>query len=336
MRTPPLEIGPVGHTARVSVGAKESGAWLRVMRMPLFLVIRRGGDVLPWIGPALRGIVARQLKNNLCRHAPNERETRWKYCQGCAFAVQCDYAQLYEPDAMASTARYRGQKSTLRPFVLAPCFPINERLRCGDQVGAQAIAVGGRAAQALTPALATLAQAGEHPGLGPDCVRFDVYSTGPTEQAVLCADDLPESPTQAPGTLPRLTVQLTSPLFLARRGETGRREMLLQPGLGDLLRAAMRTISAFFAQHGTPLSADFEALEDAADSATPAESRWKPLRQWRSSHRTRQQYRLLGLTGCAAFHDVPAAVLPWLVWGGRLHVGQHRVAGAGGWHVILN
>ena len=42
-----------------------------------------------------------------------------------------------------------------------------------------------------------------------------------------------------------------------------------------------------------------------------------------------------GVTGWATFTDVPQFLLPWLVWGGRLHTGDMPVAGAGGWHVVL-
>ena len=33
--------------------------------------------------------------------------------------------------------------------------------------------------------------------------------------------------------------------------------------------------------------------------------------------------------------DVPRSLLPWLEWGGRLHVGNRRSAGAGSWRLLL-
>ena len=36
------------------------------------------------------------------------------------------------------------------------------------------------------------------------------------------------------------------------------------------------------------------------------------------------------------YGDVPWSLVPWLLWGGRLHVGSHRIAGAGGWRLVLD
>jgi hypothetical protein len=41
-----------------------------------------------------------------------------------------------------------------------------------------------------------------------------------------------------------------------------------------------------------------------------------------------------GVVGACTFADVPAPFLPWLTLAGILHVGGHRIAGAGGWTVV--
>jgi len=37
--------------------------------------------------------------------------------------------------------------------------------------------------------------------------------------------------------------------------------------------------------------------------------------------------------GGGMYGPVPAALAEWLAWGGRVHAGTDRVAGAGGWEV---
>ena len=42
---------------------------------------------------------------------------------------------------------------------------------------------------------------------------------------------------------------------------------------------------------------------------------------------------LYGVMGEGEYGPVPGALMTWLEWGGRVHVGTDRVAGAGGWRV---
>jgi hypothetical protein len=60
------------------------------------------------------------------------------------------------------------------------------------------------------------------------------------------------------------------------------------------------------------------------------------FRQTRWSNRKGANYEIEGASGGGVYADVPAALLPWLVWAGRFHVGAHRIAGAGGWRLVLD
>lgn len=62
---------------------------------------------------------------------------------------------------------------------------------------------------------------------------------------------------------------------------------------------------------------------------------WEPFRQRHRSNRRGQSYDLVGVSGGAVFGPVPLCLVPWLLWGGRLGVGEHRVCGAGCWQVTL-
>ncbi|HID77193.1 MAG TPA: hypothetical protein EYP56_14515, partial [Planctomycetaceae bacterium] len=66
----------------------------------LRLEIESAGSVLPWIGPALRGLVAGRLKAMVCRHPRPDREAHWQYCDGCPYLKQCAYGRLFEPPAL--------------------------------------------------------------------------------------------------------------------------------------------------------------------------------------------------------------------------------------------
>lgn len=319
-----------------STGYQLKPTSLLVRRVTLTLVVRRGGSVIPWIGPALRGILARRLKNNVCRQAPDERDARWRYCTGCPHIAACEYACLFETGGeLIDSPQAKGRNGVLRPFVLAPLCPHPTRLRRGDELSVCVTTIGTLAAKARKAALAALGQAGRHPGLGPDRIQFDVESLTPEETHTLRPTDLPRSPASNPGVMPRLEVQLRTPLFLGQRDTSGKRQMLTVPSFGDLCRAAMRTISSLVTQQGESLQVDFQQLAASADSVCTERSKWRVFEQWRSSHRTKQQYELRGVTGSAVFRDVPLALLPWMAWGGRLHVGQHRVAGAGYWSITL-
>ena len=61
--------------------------------------LTRSGCLLPWLGPALRGLVARRFKAAVCRFSPQEQDTTWRYCKGCPHMAQCPYGQTLEADS---------------------------------------------------------------------------------------------------------------------------------------------------------------------------------------------------------------------------------------------
>jgi hypothetical protein len=91
------------------------------------------------------------------------------------------------------------------------------------------------------------------------------------------------------------------------------------------------------AEFGTPLEGrvDFASLVGAARQVATVRGDWQPFEQQRWSNRKLQRYEVAGVTGGGVFADVPAALLPWLVWGGRLGAGRNRVAGGGAWRTVL-
>lgn len=63
-------------------------------------------------------------------------------------------------------------------------------------------------------------------------------------------------------------------------------------------------------------------------------SNYRLFHQPKHSSRSGMRGILRGVVGSGIYGDVPVALAQWLLWAGRLHVGLHRVAGAGGWKMF--
>jgi hypothetical protein len=68
----------------------------------LSLGMRDAGPLMPWLGPALRGVVAARLKDRVCRLSAAERQRQGAYCKGCARMAGCPYGETFEPDVPLS------------------------------------------------------------------------------------------------------------------------------------------------------------------------------------------------------------------------------------------
>lgn len=302
------------------------------------LRITHGGAVLPWLGPALRGILAHRLKERVCRHPSQERESRWRYCTGCPHINQCAYGRTFEPDPPPDTTTFRGQEDAARPLVVSPHFPLPDRLVTGQELPLRMTAIGAAAGESLEEVVCALSAAGASviTGIGPDHLRFEVASTAAVSGVTLDASHLPASPSTWPGVVPRLGIALTSPLFLTARDERDRRRAVEAPSFSDLLRACLRTLGSLARLYAKPLPACFSALAAAASEVRLTDHCFEPFSQRKWSSRSEQRSVLHGVVGGGVYSDVPFSLIPWLLWGGRLHVGGHRIAGAGGWRVVLD
>jgi len=291
------------------------------------------GRLVPWLGPALRGVVAGTLKEQVCRYPPAERETQWTTCRGCPYLLECDYGRTYEydpPETGTATAE-------LRPVTLSPVYPAPDEAVPDEGVVVRAVLIGRGAIASAASLRAAVEQAGQKTGLGPDRIRFRIEAA-PAEGIwdagahPLEGKALPGSIEASAGVIPRLGVRLTSPLFLRGNGRP-----IGEPSLDDLFRGALRVVGKVVSVFDRALEGqvDFASLKQAATAVRCVWSEWEPFEQSRWSNRKQQGYVLQGVVGGAVFADVPTALLPWLAWGGRLGVGKNRVAGAGAWQMIV-
>ena len=98
------------------------------------------------------------------------------------------------------------------------------------------------------------------------------------------------------------------------------------------MRASLRALGSLSALYGRRLPADFAALKEASQSVPLVRSNYAAFHQDHRSNRSGSR-ELHGVMGNGVYGPAPRALATWLEWGGRVHVGEHRVAGAGGWQV---
>jgi hypothetical protein len=319
-------------------------AAVRLERRTLLLEVRSPGRLVPWIGPAIRGITALRYRASVCRQPREEWTGRWQHCRGCPHLPDCGYGIAFEPEARAPAAaptprqHVDGPELTEEPYasidavrrlVIAPAFPTITAARRGQALEVQLTSIGTQASATVPGIIAALADAGLRDGLGPDRVRFSIADLQPAaDTLVVDPDRLPALAPTGPA-LPRLTIRLDTPLFLRER-EARSRRMILAPNFQTFVRHSVRMVREFF----PPLRLDPAGdHEDAAARVATVTNSIEPFRQEKASRRTFQRFEMEGVVGSITFADVPGCFLPWLALAGILHVGGHRVAGAGGWTV---
>jgi hypothetical protein len=331
----PIVVAPSNvPLAEVPDVAAHSDSKLRFAMQRGVLQTPPDGRFLPWLGPALRGAVAAALKERVCRQPAINRNTQWRYCTGCEYHMQCAYGLTFESEPPRQSS-FSGRDQASRAIVLAPQMVPSQPTWDG-QLGFELLLIGDAAIAQRQEVLSSLAEAGRFRGLGLERCPFELIDLVSPKVGEVRAADLPASCDQRSGVVDRVTIRLTSPLFLKTANPRGRRRALEQPQFADLFRASLRAVGTLFALYAEPLDADFAGLKQAATFVECEHSAFVAFRQERHSNRTGQQFELRGILGDVTFCNVPWSLIPWLYWGGRFRMGQHRVTGAGGWFLELH
>lgn len=308
---------------RNSAASRPAALTVRSVVLPLRFL--DDGPLLPWLGPALRGVTAREFRARACVQPATLQKTQWKYCLGCPYAAHCTYGQVFEPQVLGRDAQT--PLAAPRSIVIGSEAPLPPTARRGFTWALRLVAVGHAAERLPTVVDAALCALATQ-GLGPRHVRSEPDGPPTTESHSLAREELSDH-AFANATRP-VQIRLLSPLVLRGSGPRDARRRLERPTLSDLFRAAARTVRQAFAGVGLP-EPEHESLLPGVAAARPLAERWQTFQQRKWSNRQQSGFDVHGVLGEAVFGDVPLAAIPWLIWGGRLHVGEHRVAGAGRW-----
>jgi hypothetical protein len=301
-----------------------------IERRHFVVEFRSSGQLVPWLGPAFRGITALRYRAAVCHKPMHQWRTIWRYCRGCEHIARCGYGVAFEPWRPSDGG---GGVELPRPLVISPAFPAPQRVSAGDRLALEVMAIGDQASATLPGVVESLAAAGRLDGLGPDRVRFDVAEgAGDTSRLLLLATDLPKAAAVSP-TVNDVTIRLSGPLFLREQQQPGSKRQVTQPGLRHLLRASMRMAREFFGDAALCPGRGHLDLDDLAATIEPDAVDIRPFLQEKASRRSMERFALAGVVGSWHFASLPGCIVPWLQCGGLLHVGGHRIAGAGGWAV---
>jgi CRISPR-associated endoribonuclease Cas6 len=304
---------------------------LPLLKTTRVLRLTRPGSLQPWMGPALRGLVARPFKEAVCLHTIEEQQGPWRYCRGCSHMPGCAYGQTLEPDPPAGAEVFTGQEQAVRPVVLSLPFPMPPRVRPGDAFPLTVTLIGTSAIGHAQTLWAAIREAGADPRRGFDPLHTTFELIGAEETDGPRPIELPLSVEGSQPEVPRVRVTLTAPLFLREHEGNSRRHNDC-PTFGDLLRASLRTLGQLFRTFDVSHAADFAGLKQAAMRVPLIEADYVSFYQPHLSNRSGRR-ALHGVMGGAVYGPVPVDLVPWLAWGGRVHVGNDRVAGAGNWTV---
>lgn len=299
-----------------------------------------------WWAPELRGMVKGAFKRDVCQHPNFEQRASQPLedCKSCNSSLrsECLYALCFEPQTevgagdapvpLVFESRIPNARLRHRPDE-TPSFEVED----GMLLTFSMLAVG-RAGESLPALIESLNSSGQQQGLGHPERRVRV-SMLPTSRECHWNYrlDLNSLPSTAPRSsrLPRVRIKLTAPLRLLSNADGGR-TLVTTPTAADLVKAALDTISSLARALGEPIHPDRESLLAAAARTVVIDSELSRHSQHISANHGARMTLFEGLTGWLLLSDLPIELLPWLYWGGKLHVGDRRASGAGSWSVELD
>ncbi|TVP94678.1 MAG: hypothetical protein EA381_19720 [Planctomycetaceae bacterium] len=289
------------------------------------------GRLNPWMGPSLRGLLAKPLKERWCHWEPQVRDRDYRHCAGCPHQRRCDYAQLLEPGPVDPVVV--GRWNAPHGLAIIPDFPVPpEAMPDGRSVAL------GVMLQFLDPSAGIidevvhhLDRCGRQFGLGGDRVRFRVSRDDQPPQRWDWLSSLLGSGRELPVESVRtcsLRITTATPITLKRDGA-----VVQQPDLVDWVAGSLRLVRSLLSRETSEtigLGAErVDQYKRLAAPATNGPADWKPLNYERASNRSGDRYRVPAITGRGEYHDVPMPLARLIAVAGNLGIGQNRVCGNG-------
>ncbi len=291
---------------------------------------RSRGRLNRWMGPSLRGILAKPLKDFYCAWEATLRDSKFKHCEGCGHQCDCTYANLLEPTKAA--ASLSGRETPPQRLAIIPDYPA--RSSVDPSLAPYSLAIRlvliDVAPVVVQRAIWQLGQGGRHQGLGNDKVRFELEEVDSPTSATF---DLREAwrDVASWAELPNLEtvrVGIATPTILKRDGE-----LLIQPHLFDFVAAGLRVIRAaltlYRGDDQVLTVAQADTIKQLALTVGQGYQDFRRVSPPRRSNRSGDSYTIDGIVGDGIFHDVPPILAGVINLAGQLGIGQQRVCGSG-------
>ena len=294
------------------------------------------------------------------------------YCQGCVKNAQCGYGRVFEPDlkVIAPGLIRQGAAQGLRGITFAtpvlahdqndkPADDLAEvalsrvTVEAGTVLSVRILALGTESIQLLPLVSEALDAFGRTNGLwGQPPVHFRVQPQSVRSESITL------NPSTLPiqicsGIVPQVRIDLETPLSLKRPAPRDQRLQLgnardekrhfsnpnsAPPTFRELFSNSFRTIRRAINEFADPTFCDGLQLGEfinASEQVSLVEHDLRYFEQQRASRRHDEPHNQSGWLGSLTFSNVPLAYLPWLIWAGKLGIGDSRNCGAGLWHVVL-
>ena len=327
-----------------------------------------------WFSPAIRGLVLQPLRDHFCglrggRVAAEDSDLKTNirsnssYCQGCVKNADCSYGRVFEPDLKIISPQLirQGAQQGLRGITFAtgvlciaetssrfdgksPSDNSKVWVEAETQLLVRILSLGTQAIEFVPMVMEALDAFGQSTGLwGQPPVYFKVQPSAiATHSWSLRPATLPTE--FCHGIVPLVTLNLETPLSmkLASRIDSDRRQFsqstAAPPTFRDIFAASHRTVRRAINEFADPdycNDLDVGSFIRASYDVVCIDQDLDYFTQTRASRRHDGPHQQTGWLGSMTFRDVPLAYLPWLVWAGRLGIGDSRNVGAGLWHVVL-
>ena len=236
----------IGSISQASQNGPIQGQKLPISTTWVRLRFLTKGHVNGWLGPAIRGLLLKPLRQRLCLLDERQQTERSealndpiqeRYCLNCDRMAECSYGRIFEPDRLLISGRvHRGARDGLRGITIAtqcytePAGPADASLltsatsehsssynsleiQPGDELTVRLLQIGPEAIDLGAEVLKVLQASGRTRGLGPDHVRFEIDRASTSQQTSdLSIDSLPLH--ALAGSVPSLKIHFDTPLFL--------------------------------------------------------------------------------------------------------------------------
>jgi len=283
------------------------------------------GVLVPWIAPALRGLVLRPLRDHFCgkmggrevaaasaamefRQSSASEASASNYCEGCVKNSKCAYGRVFEPDltVIDSSIIRRGDRQGVRGISIATEILSGEseawrrnsesagrdgaestqcRALAGSEAVVRLLGIGKLSLELLPIVIEAIDAFGQSHGLG-------------YQAPVKCAVDYSQITTRdwqldpqslsavaCGGSIPELTLEFQSPLLLKSCHDRGR---LVPPTFGELFSNSVRIVSRSIREYhdaGFLETASFGDFLATASEVAVLEENLIPFTQASISHR---------------------------------------------------